>query len=45
MAKAGLLSMVLKLLLGGGLSARNTSRRTQQRYGTGQGRVGGGVLR
>lgn len=44
MAKAGLLSLVLKLLLGGGLNPGNASRRTQQRHGAG-GRVGGGVLR
>lgn len=49
MAKAGLLSMVLKMLLGGGLSLGSASRRTQQRRGPGgggySGGVGGGVLR
>ncbi len=54
LAKAGLLSLVMKLLLGGGLGIGNTSRRTQQRQGqgrssgsrgTGGGGLGGGVLR
>lgn len=49
MAKAGLLSMVLKMLLGGGLNLGSASRRTQQRRSPGgggySGGVGGGVLR
>lgn len=48
MAKAGLLSLVIKTLLGGGLSAGSGSRRTQQRRSSGggfSGGVGGGVLR
>lgn len=47
-AKAGLLSLVLRMLLGGGLNMGNTSRRSQQRRGGssgGFGGVGGGVLR
>jgi len=44
MAKAGLLSLVIKMLLGGGLSSGGGSRRTQQRRGPGGG-FGGGVLR
>jgi hypothetical protein len=53
LAKAGLVSLVMKLLLGGGLGLGNTSRRTQQRTqqgrsdtsGRGRGGLGGGVLR
>lgn len=52
LAKAGLLSLVMKLLLGGGLGIGNTSRRTQQRQsqsrggaGRGGSGLGGGVLR
>ncbi len=49
LAKAGLMSLVMRLLLGGGLGIGNTSRRTQQRRGgssgSGRGGLGGGVLR
>lgn len=51
MAKTGLLSLVLKMLLGGGLNMGSGSRRTQQRRGGSNqgggfsGGVGGGVLR
>lgn len=43
LAKAGLLSLVMKLLLGGGLGIGNTSRRTQQRYEQNRGRTGRGA--
>lgn len=51
LAKTGLLSLVLKMLLGGGLNMGSGSRRTQQRRGGSNqgggfsGGVGGGVLR
>lgn len=47
LAKTGLLSLVIKMLLGGGLSAGSASRRTQRRSSGGgfSGGVGGGVLR
>lgn len=48
LVKTGLLSLVMRMLLGGGLSLGSGSRRTQQRRNPGggyAGGVGGGVLR